>query len=61
MVERQHNQHHATPNHVDKDGHPVPMIAFAESQGSRRRIFLPIQVQAFIFAFLFPLQARTCA
>ena len=55
-----HNQHHATPNHVDKDPDiQFPMIAFAESQiGSRRRIFLPIiKFQAFIFAFLFPLQA----
>jgi fatty acid desaturase len=55
-----HNQHHATPNHVDKDPDiQFPMIAFAESQiSSRRRIFLPIiKFQAFIFAFLFPLQA----
>jgi len=55
-----HNQHHATPNHVDKDPDiQFPFIAFAESQiRQRNRIFLPIiKFQAFIFAFLFPLQA----
>ena len=55
-----HNQHHATPNHVDEDPDiQFPMLAFSPEQVFRRhRFFRPIMaVQAFVFVFFFPLQA----
>jgi fatty acid desaturase len=57
---KKHNQHHATPNHVDRDPDiQVPLIVFSEDQiASRPRFLRPMYaVQAFVFAFLFPLQA----
>jgi fatty acid desaturase len=55
-----HNQHHASPNHVDEDPDiQFPMIAFSPEQVmTRHRIFRPLMaVQAFAFVFFFPLQA----
>lgn len=55
-----HNQHHATPNHVDMDPDiQFPMLVFSADQiASRRRWFRPlIAVQAFVLAFLLPFQA----
>lgn len=55
-----HNQHHATPNHVDKDPDiQFPMLAFsAEQVASRPRIFRSlIRAQAYLLAVLMPFQA----
>ncbi len=55
-----HNQHHASPNHVDEDPDiQFPMIAFSPEQVlTRPRFFRPLMaVQAFVFVFFFPLQA----
>ena len=55
-----HNQHHATPNHVDKDPDiQFPMIAFSPAQiASRHPVLRPlIAIQAFLFVSLLPFQA----
>lgn len=55
-----HNQHHATPNHLELDPDiQFPMIVFAPSQiASRSAKLRPlIAFQAFVFAALLPLQA----
>jgi fatty acid desaturase len=55
-----HNQHHATPNHVDLDPDiQFPMVVFREDQiASRHPFFRPmIAIQAFLFVFLLPFQA----
>ena len=55
-----HNQHHATPNHVDLDPDiQFPMIVFREDQIASRPAYLRpmIAIQAFLFVFLLPLQA----
>lgn len=55
-----HNQHHATPNHMDLDPDiQFPMIVFAREQiASRKRLFRPlIAIQAFVLLFLLPFQA----
>ena len=55
-----HNQHHATPNHVEKDPDVIfPMIVFsAEQIASKPRVLRPIiAYQAFFFVLLLPLQA----
>ena len=55
-----HNQHHATPNHIEKDPDiAFPFIAFAAEQIETRAQWLrPIMaVQAFVFVAVLPLQA----
>ena len=55
-----HNQHHATPNHMDLDPDiQFPMIVFAAEQiASRSRWLHPIiSIQAFVLLFLLPFQA----
>ncbi|MCC6960238.1 MAG: acyl-CoA desaturase [Dehalococcoidia bacterium] len=55
-----HNQHHASPNHIDKDPDiQFPMIVFAAEQiESRSRLLRPlIAIQAFLLLFLLPFQA----
>ena len=55
-----HNQHHATPNHVDLDPDiQFPMIVFREDQiANRPRYLRPmIAIQAFLFVFFLPFQA----
>lgn len=55
-----HNQHHATPNHVDKDPDiQFPMLAFSIEQiATRPRWLRPlIGVQALVLLFLLPFQA----
>ena len=55
-----HNQHHATPNHVDMDPDiQFPMLVFSSEQiVDRSRAMRPlIAFQAFIFTFLLPFQA----
>lgn len=55
-----HNQHHATPNHVDKDPDvQFPFLAFSPAQiASRHRLLRPvIAVQAFVFVAVLPFQA----
>ncbi len=55
-----HNQHHATPNHLEKDPDiQFPMIVFSPSQiASRSKALRPfIAFQAFVFVMLLPLQA----
>ena len=55
-----HNQHHATPNHIDLDPDiQFPMIVFRADQiASRPRWVRPlIAIQAFLFVFLLPFQA----
>ena len=55
-----HNQHHATPNHVDKDPDiQFPIIVFSVEQiASRAQWLRPvIAFQAFVFPLLLPLQA----
>ena len=55
-----HNQHHATPNHVDLDPDiQFPMVVFSVEQiASRARWMRPlIGMQAFVFPLLLPLQA----
>ncbi len=54
-----HNQHHATPNHIDEDPDiQFPMIAFSVKQieGRSRLMKVMIAFQAFIFVTLLPLQ-----
>jgi fatty acid desaturase len=55
-----HNQHHATPNHIDLDPDiQFPMVVFSIGQlASRSKKLRPlIALQAFIFPLLLPLQA----
>ncbi|MGK2964555.1 MAG: fatty acid desaturase family protein [Tepidiformaceae bacterium] len=55
-----HNQHHATPNHIDKDPDvQFPMLAFSlEQVATRPRFWRPvIGIQAFVLLFLLPFQA----
>lgn len=55
-----HNQHHATPNHLDLDPDiQFPMIVFAPSQiANRSKKLRPlIAFQAFVFVAVLPLQA----
>lgn len=55
-----HNQHHATPNHVELDPDiQFPMVVFREDQiAARHRFFRPlIAIQAFLFVFFLPFQA----
>lgn len=55
-----HNQHHATPNHIERDPDlQLPMIAFSAKQiGMRRRFWRPfIAAQAVVFVLVLPLQA----
>ncbi len=55
-----HNQHHATPNHLEKDPDVrFPIVVFSASQiASRGRALRPlIAFQAFVFPLLFPFQA----
>lgn len=55
-----HNQHHSTPNHLEKDPDiQFPFLAFsAEQVATRPRFMRPLMgVQAFVLVFLFPLQA----
>ena len=57
---QKHNQHHATPNHIDMDPDiQFPMLVFsAEQIGSRGKIMRRIiSVQAFVLIFLLPFQA----
>ncbi len=54
-----HNQHHANPNHVDKDPDiQFPFLAFsAEQVATRPRFLRPLlTAQAFVFVSLLPLQ-----
>ena len=54
-----HNQHHATPNHMDSDPDiQFPMLVFAAEQiANRKRFWRPlIAVQAFTLVFLLPFQ-----
>lgn len=55
-----HNQHHATPNHIDLDPDiQFPMIVFREDQIATRPAYLRpmIAIQAFVFVFFLPFQA----
>ncbi len=55
-----HNQHHATPNHVDDDPDiQFPMIVFSPDQIANRPRWLhpAIAIQAFVFPLLLPFQA----
>jgi len=55
-----HRQHHANPNHVDRDPDiQLPFISFAEEQFAKRPAWLRpvIRRQAIIFPIVFPLQA----
>lgn len=55
-----HNQHHATPNHIDKDPDvQIPMLVFSREQISSRPHWLRpmIAIQAFSLVFLMPFQA----
>ncbi len=55
-----HNQHHATPNHLEKDPDiQFPIIVFSADQIARRARWLrpAIAFQAFIFPLLLPWQA----
>jgi fatty acid desaturase len=55
-----HNQHHATPNHIDLDPDiQFPMIVFAKEQiASRPHWLRPVMaIQAFVLLFLLPFQA----
>lgn len=55
-----HNQHHATPNHMEKDPDvQIPMLVFSRYQiASRPRWLRPmIAIQAFSLVFLMPFQA----
>lgn len=55
-----HNQHHASPNHMDDDPDiQMPMLVFSEEQIARRPSWLRpvIAVQAFLFPVLLPFQA----
>ena len=55
-----HNQHHATPNHMDMDPDiQFPMIVFDKDQIKSRATWLRplISIQAFVLVFLLPFQA----
>jgi fatty acid desaturase len=55
-----HNQHHATPNHMEKDPDvQIPMLVFSRYQiASRPKWLRPmIAIQAFSLVFLMPFQA----
>ncbi|MBI2765200.1 MAG: acyl-CoA desaturase [Chloroflexi bacterium] len=55
-----HNQHHATPNHLEKDPDVIfPFIVFAADQiSARARFWRPvIALQAFVFVTVLPLQS----
>jgi fatty acid desaturase len=55
-----HNQHHATPNHIDKDPDVIfPFFAFAVEQIEKKSpIVRPIlAIQAYVFVCVLPLQA----
>lgn len=55
-----HNQHHATPNHIDDDPDiNFPMLVFATEQIASKAHWLRplISVQAFAFLFLLPFQS----
>jgi fatty acid desaturase len=55
-----HNQHHATPNHIDDDPDiQFPMLVFSADQIAKKRQFLRplIAIQAYLFFFLLPFQA----
>lgn len=55
-----HNQHHATPNHIDKDPDiQFPMLVFAPEQAANRPAFLRplLRIQAFVLLALIPFQA----
>jgi fatty acid desaturase len=55
-----HNQHHATPNHVDKDPDiQFSMLVFSVEQIASRPTWLRplIAIQAFLLLFLLPFQA----
>ncbi len=55
-----HNQHHATPNHIDKDPDiQFPMIVFSTKQIEKRPHWLRpiIAFQAFVLVLLLPFQA----
>jgi|SRR6185437_8668664 len=55
-----HNQHHATPNHMDEDPDiNFPMLVFAAEQiATKARWLRPvIAVQAYFFVFLLPFQS----
>lgn len=57
--DEKHSQHHATPNHIDKDPDiQLPFVAFSREQLARRpRLMRPlIRFQAIIFPTVFPLQ-----
>ena len=58
--DNKHRQHHANPNHVDKDPDiQLPFLSFAEEQLAKRPHWLRpvIRYQAIIFPIVFPLQA----
>ena len=55
-----HNQHHATPNHMELDPDiQFPMIVFDHDQIASRKSWLHpvIAIQAFVLIFLLPFQA----
>lgn len=55
-----HNQHHATPNHLDEDPDVnFPMLVFAAEQiATKARWLRPvIALQAYVFVFLLPFQS----
>jgi fatty acid desaturase len=55
-----HNQHHATPNHLEKDPDILfPFVVFSPEQiASKKRFLRPlIAIQAFVFVTVLPLQA----
>ena len=55
-----HNQHHATPNHIDRDPDiKVPLVAFSTEQIARQpRLLRPFfGIQTAIFPLLFPWQS----
>jgi fatty acid desaturase len=59
---RKHNQHHASPNHVDMDPDiDIPIMAFSEEQALEKRGFarLLVKYQAFLFMPLLFFQATS--
>lgn len=55
-----HNQHHASPNHIDDDPDiRLPFIAFARDQVARQpRLTRPLlAIQGFVLPMMFPLQS----
>ena len=57
---QKHNQHHATPNHLDEDPDvQFPMLVFAAEQiATKARWLRPvIAIQAWLFVFLLPFQS----